>query len=430
MTTSSPNQQSGATCTEPTIQSSFPTWFQNLQEAAQTTYENLPRPSRKNETWRFGNLKQLDFSDFRPAYEVDAGDIDVNIDGLETTSAQFVFANDDLVHAESDLPAGVICLPLADALIEHSDLVQQYLLKQEAKLGSAKYAALHTANLSNGLFVYVPKGIEVEHPIEAYHIVAGDHASIFPHTLIITEEHAKVSVVDYFISADNSTCLVVAMNDLISNDGSALNYVAVQNLNTTSKIIQIGSTNVNRDARAKSFVANLGAAWARNESYSTLNAPGAHSDMLSLNVPTGSQEYDQRTFQHHAAPHTYSDLLYKNALYGNGKTIFAGLINVDLGAHFTDAYQTCRNLMMSDNTEAHSMPGLQIHADQVKCSHGSTASAISDEEIFYLQARGIKADTARQLIARGFCIQVIERLEHPELEALVLRYLDAKFMNA
>ena len=149
--------------------------------------------------------------------------------------------------------------------------------------------------------------------------------------------------------------------------------------------------------------------------------------MLSLNIPAGEQKFDQRTFQHHAAPHTFSDLLYKNTLYDKSKTVFSGLITVDPGAHFTDAYQTCRNLLMDDTTEINSMPGLQISADQVKCSHGSTASAISDEEIFYLQARGIHPKKARQLIARGFCVEVIERIGNEALEALVLSYVDAKF---
>ena len=416
-----------------TVAIDAPEWFQTLQTLAWEKFQNTPAPTRKNETWRFGNLKQLDLDNFVPAAELDAGDIEMELNGLEDASAQFIFANDATVHAETDLPEGVICLPLEDALQSHSELIHQHLLKSEVKLGSEKYAALHAANLSNGLFVYVPKGVEVKKPIEAYHIVAGNNAAIFPHTLIITEDNAKVSVVDYFISsasdANDETQLVLAMNDLIATTGSQLNYLAIQNVNLNSKVIQIGSTLVDRDARAKSFVLNVGAAWARNESYSTLADKGAHSDMLSLNIPTGEQFFDQRTFQHHASPHTYSDLLYKNTLYGNSKTTFSGLIAVDEKAHYTDAYQTCRNLLMEDTTEANSMPGLQINADQVKCSHGSTASAISDEEIFYLQARGIAPKDARQLIARGFCVQVIERLENESLENLVLNYLDEKFKS-
>ena len=151
--------------------------------------------------------------------------------------------------------------------------------------------------------------------------------------------------------------------------------------------------------------------------------------MLSVSVPAREQEYDQRTFQHHVSPGAYSDLLYKNSLYDTSRTIFSGLIFVDEGAHRTDAYQTCRNLFMSEDAEANSMPGLEINADDVKCSHGSTSSAISDDEIFYLRARGIDPVRARQLIARGFSVEVIERLGDEKVEEMVLRFLDDKFAH-
>lgn len=413
--------------TTPTYLNGAPAWFQQAQSDAWERYLALPTPNRTNETWRFSNLKQLDFSEFDPAAFADSADIDLRIDGLEHSSAQFIFANDSLVYAEADLPDGVICLPLEDALQQHPELVKTYFMKGENKLGSAKYAALHLANLSCGLFIYVPKGIEIERPIEIYHVIAGDQLAIYPHTLIVTEECAKVTVVDYFKSADNSKGFSIAVNDLIAGPGSKLNYACIQDLNLDSKMIQINHTEVGRDAHAKSFSLNLGCSWLRSEYDSTLNAAGAHSDMLSISIPSGEQQFDQRTFQNHAAPHTYSDLLYKNTLYDKAKTIFSGLISVAPGAHYTDAYQTCRNLLMHDSTEANSMPGLQINADQVKCSHGSTSAAISDEEIFYLQARGIHADSARQLIARGFSIEVLERLENEELEALILSYIDQKF---
>lgn len=417
------------TAEQPALLSDAPQWFLDAQTAAWQTYLQTPAPSRKMETWRFGELKQLDFDAFTPAAFADSEDIDVQISGLDDTSAQFIFANDSLVHAEADLPEGVICLPLEDALQSHSDLVEQYFMKEETKLGSAKYAALHKAHLSNGLFVYVPKGVEVEKPIEVYHIIAGENCAIFPHTLIITEDNAKVTVIDYFKSANESAGLCLAVNDLIAGVGSQLNYSAIQDLNLSSKMIQINNTTADRDANAKAFTLNVGSAWARNESFSLLSGKGGNSDMLSINIPAGEQKFDQRTFQHHAAAHTTSNLLYKNTLYGKSKTVFSGLITVDPGAHFTDAYQTCRNLLMDDTTEANSMPGLQISADQVKCSHGSTASAISDEEIFYLQARGIHPRKARQLIARGFSVEVVERLENEALEALVLSYIDAKFAS-
>ena len=194
-------------------------------------------------------------------------------------------------------------------------------------------------------------------------------------------------------------------------------------------MIQVNETGVSKDAAAIGFILNTGAAWARNESLSRLEGEGARSDMLSVSVPAREQEYDQRTFQHHVSPGAYSDLLYKNSLYDESRTIFSGLIFVDEGAHRTDAYQTCRNLFMSEDAEANSMPGLEINADDVKCSHGSTSSQISEEEIFYLRARGIDPVRARQLIARGFSVEVIERLGDEKVEEMVLRFLDDKFAH-
>ena len=156
----------------------------------------------------------------------------------------------------------------------------------------------------------------------------------------------------------------------------------------------------------------------------------AKSEILSVSLPTTSQEYDQRTFQHHGARDTFSDLLFKNTLFGKAKTIFSGLIFVDEGAHGTDAYQTCRNLMMTDDCEAHSMPGLEINADDVKCSHGSTSARVSDEEIFYLMARGISSKQARSLVAQGFSIEAIEKLEDEQLETLAVEVVARKFATA
>jgi Fe-S cluster assembly protein SufD len=148
--------------------------------------------------------------------------------------------------------------------------------------------------------------------------------------------------------------------------------------------------------------------------------------MRAVSIPAREQEYDQRTFQHHVSPGACSDLLFKNSLYDHAKPMFSGLIFVDEGAHHTDAYQTCRNLLMSDTSEANSMPGLEINADQVKCSHGSTSSQISDDEIFYLRARGIDPSRARQLIALGFSIEAFERLGHADLETFLLTFIEQK----
>jgi Fe-S cluster assembly protein SufD len=406
----------------------LPAWFAARQQSAWQRFLATPAPKRGDEAWRFSSIKQLDFSSFQKAPASGVNELIARSTGLESSAAKLVFVNDELVHVESHLPEGVICLPLAEALVSHSDLVQAHFMKQETRLGSAKFAALHEASLTNGLFVHVSDKVQVEGTIEAHHWITGENTVIFPHTLIVTGKSSKVRVVDVFRSAEEfQPGLAIAFNDLCAGQNSKLDYIAVQDFNEVSRVVQINETATFRDASAIGFILNTGASWARNESLSRLEGPGSRSDMLSVSIPANEQEYDQRTFQHHVSEGAYSDLLYKNSLYDESRTIFSGLIFVDKDAHHTDAYQTCRNLLMSDTCEANSMPGLEINADQVKCSHGSTSSQISDEEIFYLRARGISPVRARQLIARGFSVDVLERLKNEAVEELILKFIDEKF---
>ncbi len=414
----------------PETPSTFPTWLAERRRAAWLRFLETPAPKRGDEPWRFASLKQLDFSDYSRKDATSANLCVGQSIGLEAPTAKFVFVNDTLVHSDSKLPSSVVCLPFDEAVVSHSDLVRAHFMKQEPRLGSAKFAALHEANVSSGLFIHVPDNVEVEGAIEVHHWIEGAGTAIFPHTLIVTGANARVRVIDVFHSADEtSPGLAIAVNDLIAGPGSKLDYVAIQDFNESSKVIQINETSVSRDASAIGFILNTGGSWVRNESLSRLEGEGGRSDMLSVSIPAHGQEYDQRTFQHHVKPGAASDLLYKNSLYDKSRTIFSGLIFVDEGAHRTDAYQTCRNLFMSDDAEANSMPGLEINADDVKCSHGSTSSQISEEEIFYLRARGIDPGRARQLIARGFSVEVVERIGHEPTEELVLKFIDEKYTH-
>jgi Fe-S cluster assembly protein SufD len=407
----------------------FPAWFASTQEAAWTSFQQTAAPKRGDEPWRFSSLKELDFSaTTRAEFLGEASELIQRSKGLEQFSAKFVFVNDGFALAINHLPKGVICMPLAEALLSHSELVEQYFMRHPATLGSKKFTDLHTAHLSNGMFIHVPAGVVVEHPIEIFHWVQGQHQATFPHTLIVAGEKAQVRVIETFQSInERDATWTIAVNDLIAEKGANLQYSVVQALNAESKIISVNASEISASAVATSFQLHTGAAWARSESICRLLGEESRSYMFAVSVPSHEQEYDLRTFQHHVSPGAYSDLLYKNSLYDESRTIFSGLIFVDEGAHRTDAYQTCRNLLMSNACEANSMPGLEINADDVKCSHGSTSSQISEEEIFYLRARGIHSDTARQLIARGFSIEVISRLDHEASEAYILRMLDEKF---
>jgi len=379
-------------------------------------------PGPKDELWRFASIRKMGLENFGPALPVGVK--------IEAAADQAYFVNNH-THTEPtvdpELAAkGVIVASIEKASTDHGELLRRFFLAQEAPLGSEKFRDLHAANEQSGVFVFVPKGVEIDKPIQVNHLI-GEGAS-YPHTLVVAEANAKVTVIDRFSSIESDDAsLTIGVFDLYAAEGAKINYLRSQTLSLTSRSIAIGTTLAEKNADVKSLLVNLGSGWARNEHVSHLNGDGANSDMLSVTVPTGDQEFDQRTFQHHHAQHTTSDLLFKNALYDKSKSVFGGLILVDEGAHHTDSYQTCRNLLLSDDAEAHSMPGLEINADQVMCSHGSTSGQIGDDQIFYFQARGIHEDTARQLIALGFTLEVLDKISDDNILAEATETLQAKF---
>jgi Fe-S cluster assembly protein SufD len=410
----------------PPVQGNWPDWFHNDQKTAWDLFQTLPSPARTDEPWRFANLKATDLNPFHEAGSVrNAASLVSRSTGWEGLSGKLVFGNDALLHAESSgLPAGVLLLPLDQAASDHAELIRAHFMTAEPRLGSRKFAALHRAKLRTGAFVFVPKGVSVEKPIEIWHWVEGDHAAIFPHTLIVLEEGASATVIDRFASSGDEPSLAIAVNDLTLGQGAKLTYSGVQDWSDKTTAFHINATEVAREATSTALQMNLGGDYVRGESDSHLLGEGSRSVMLSINPATGGREIDQRTFQDHYAPRATSDLLYHNTLSDTSRTIFAGLIKVGEKAHETDAYQKVRNLMLSDEAEANSMPGLEILADNVRCTHGATSGELNEDELFYMMARGIPPKQAAQLIVRGFLGSVLERLDHPSLQEHLGSILD------
>jgi len=385
-------------------------------------------PKRNDEPWRFANLKALDLSEFQPAPPVkDKAFLIARSKGLTDLAAKMIFANDEVIHRDvTALPAGVLLLPFEQAASEHEDLFRKHFMTSDVRLGSKKFAALHRARLQSGAFVHVPKGVVIESPIEIWHWVEGVNATILPHTLIVLGEGASATVIDRFVSSRDERSLALAVNDLTLGQGARLSYIGVQEWNDQTTAFHINTTEVEKEGVSTALQMNLGGAYIRGESDSHLLGEGSRSVMLSINPATGNREIDQRTFQDHFAPRATSDLLYHNALADSSRTIFAGLIKVEEHAHETDAYQKVRNLMLSDEAEANSMPGLEILADNVRCTHGATSGELNEDELFYMMARGIAPQQAAQLIVRGFFGTVLERLDNDFLKEHLGELLDRK----
>jgi Fe-S cluster assembly protein SufD len=420
----------------------LPQWFVDAQNEARKEFANEPYPSRKDELWRFSSVKNLDgvaaFSrpansgaaslsssealakgDARPTASVAKPALER---GFPEPAGRMVFVNDQLVSCElrddSLSDRGVLFLPLEQALKLRPDLLQEHFMAQPARLGSKKFAALHKASVSAGTVLYLPPGLAVDAPFEVFHIVTGENLALFPHTLIIADRESEVTFLDHFVSTEGQVRgFACGVNDLVLRPGSKLNYISVQNWSRQFVSLQVNSTIAEERSSAVNLSLNFGGRYSRLESVSRLAGAGSRSDMLAVSVGGADQEFDQRTLQDHLQPNTTSDLLYKNALSSNARTVFSGLIKVERGAHRTDAYQKVRNLLLSDEAEANSMPGLEILADDVRCTHGATSGQVEPEELFYLQSRGIPELKAKGLVVNGFLNEVVDRLSDDEIKA-------------
>ncbi len=401
--------------------SSAPAWWIERKRAAYSRFEALPLPGRTDEGWRFSNISGVTLGGYSPAQgSPQTSPKAPEALGVEP-AASLLFVDGQLaasVAVSWELTKkGVIVTTLLEGLSKHPELLKEHFMAQPQKLGSAKFAALHEAFVQDGAFVHVPRGVEIGKPIVVVHSMSGSGKAVFPHTLVIAEDGAHVTVVDQFVSTDESRQFACGANDLYAGHGAKITYAAAQCWSHETLSFQFNSTVVRRDARVQSLNLHLGGRQARHESLSQLQAPGGFSEMLAITVASGAREYDQRTLQIHQAPNTKSDLLYKNALLDKSRTIFSGLIIVDPDAQKTDAYQSNRNLMLSDDAESNSLPGLEIQANDVRCTHGATSARIDPEQEFYLKSRGIPPKAANELLIFGFFEEVLNRLESEELHA-------------
>ncbi|MDR1191622.1 MAG: Fe-S cluster assembly protein SufD [Verrucomicrobiales bacterium] len=412
-----------------------PEWWVAGQRAARARFAALPMPARKDEDWRFANVRELDLAPWAEAVTagVAAGERErLLADSVAAfdTAGRAVFGNDELLAFDAGVDLakqGVIFEPLTVALARHSDLLQKYFMTLPVMLGSQKFAALHQARCRDGMLLHVPRGAKVALPLTVWHWLGGMRGAVFPHTLVVADEGSEVTLVEFYRSLDERAGLNVSVADLFVGAGARVNYLCAQAWNENTLSFQLGATSVARAGAAKTLTVNLGGKFVRTESHSRLADPGARSEMLGLCVGHGRQEYDQRTLQDHLAPGTWSDLLYKNVLNHSAKTIFEGLIKVGPGAQQTDAYQTNRNLLLSGDAEADSMPGLEIANDDVKCSHGASTGQIGREELFYLLQRGIPRHEAHRLVAAGFTEEALARFGNEGVSGQLRGMIAEKF---
>ena len=415
-----------------------PEWLREMRLGAWRRYEGMPVPSRKEEEWRRTDLSLLDL----PAVTPFAGP-EAAAPRLEDLPAELRSALDNnqgrgglLVHHNSsgryrslspELAArGVILADLDSAVKEHPDLVRRHLGARVAP-EEGKFTALHYAFWSGGAFVYVPRNVEVGLPLQAMTWADRAGLAVMPHTLIVLEEGASLVFVDESASPqEQGPALANGVTELSLAPGSRLQYVALQRWGRSVYNFSSQRAALRRDVSMSSLSVVLGSRMTKSWIDSRLVEPGANVAMVGIMFADGNQRFHHHTLQDHQAPSTTSDLLFKAALTDHARSEYSGLIRVHKDAQKTDAYQANRNLALSENARADSMPKLEIEANDVRCTHGATVGPIDPEQLFYLMARGLPRQTAERMIVQGFFEPVLEKIPLEAVRERVREAVDAK----
>jgi Fe-S cluster assembly protein SufD len=366
-----------------------------LRERAAKRFEEIPMPVQKDKGWEFTSLEQFDLG----AYPAANG-------ATETAPAH----EPVVLPAEIELPEGVIAGPLAAAATEHPDLVDKHL--GSLVFDADKFSAQNSALWEDGAFVYVPAGVRVAEPIVLSAVQGTANTALHWRSLIVIEQGAEATVVEQYMSgADDLEAYFNPVTELIVGEGAKLEYLCVQDLSERSWILGTQRASVGRDASLHWIGLGFGSGQGKLRMETDITGRGATARVTGAYVGHGNQHIDYDTTQEHAAPDTVSDLAFRGILRDRATSVWSGMIKVDPGAQRTDAFQESRNLLLSDGSHADAIPGLEIEANDVRCTHAATVSKIDEGQVFYLMSRGLPRADAERLLVGGFLEVIAARLE-------------------
>lgn len=397
-----------------------PSWLVDRRRTAFGQFLASSWPSLRDEEWRRTDIRALKLANFTPPAlqapsEAARDAIAPAYEALSNLYGTGFEQIDGAVNRRADaarLPAGVVFADLATAAREHPELLRKYLLTEAVATGDDVFAALHGAFWSGGVLLYVPKGVRVEVPLFQLVGLSAEGAVDLNHTLIVLEDGAEAIFVQESVSRmrDGKPALHVGAVELIVGQGANLQFINIQNWDDETWHLSRERALVSRDASLQWTVGGLGSRLAKVNQEVALTGPGGRAQVNGVMFTTGRQHLAYFTRQDHQAPHTTSDLLYKGGLQDRSRVVWRGMIRVEKDAQQTDAYQKNDNLILADSARADSIPGLEIEANDVRCTHGATAGRVDDDMIFYLQARGVPRAEAVRLIVEGFFANVYDRI--------------------
>ena len=393
-----------------------PKLLQELRQRGREGFAALGLPNRRQEEWRFTRLKGIEDEIFA-APDVVAASIDIS--PLRLSDAHLLVFVDGIFSPDvsdfSDLPDGVVVSNLVLATASESEAVSKHL-GSLAELERHPFAALNTALVADGAFIHLPAGVELERPIQLVFVSGSEGRSTLsaPRILIVAETASRATVVEQHLG-DGGASLSCPVSEIVLAKDALLDHVVVQEEEVSAYHLAVRQIRLAAGGRYSGQTVSLGGALARTDIDVILDGEGATASLDGLYLVDGAQQADTHLTVRHARPNCESHQLYKGILAGSSRAVFNGRIIVDQDAQKTDANQANRNLLLSDNATVHSNPQLEIFADDVRCTHGSTVGRLDEEAIFYLRSRGIARDEAIRLLTLAFAGEVLERLPVDEL---------------
>jgi len=392
-----------------------PAWLTARRERAVSLTDSLPLPSfRGNPGWEFTSLKSLDLDRYLTP-EAEAADVDIaGLGVFEAPAGAVALEQVDHVFADplEPAPSGALVMSLSAAVAQHPELVQQHFGSIVST--DDQFVARNEAGWQGGAFVYVPRGVVLETPIVVTVVQSQPRTTLHWRTLVVLEEGARAEVWEQYVSADscaNGDALLNAVTELSVGQNANLRYVCAQGLSEKSWIFGSQRCVVDRDGTVDWIALGFGAGNGRVAMDTQLAGRGADAKVTGAYATHGRQHLDYATTQEHAAANTTSDLAFRGILDGRSSTVWSGMIKVDPGAQQIDAFQESRNLLLTKTAHADSIPGLEILANDVRCTHAAAIAQIDPEQLYYLRSRGLSLEDAKRLVIEGFLEATVERFE-------------------
>jgi len=404
-----------------------PELLQDLRQRGRESFAALGLPSRRQEEWRFTQLKGIEEESFQPP-DVVASSIDVSPwrfnDAYLLVFVDGIYSPD--ISEVLDLPDGVVVSNLVLATASESKAVSEHL-GSLAGLERHPFAALNTALVADGAFIHLPEGVELERPIQLVFVSGSEGRSTVnaPRILIVAEAASRATVVEQYLG-DGGASLSCPVSEIVLAEDAVLNHVVVQEEEISAHHLAVRQVKLATNSRYSAQTISLGGALARTDIGVVLDGEGAEASLDGLYLVDGAQQADTHLTVRHARPNCNSFQLYKGVLAGSSRAVFNGRIIVDQDAQKTDANQSNRNLLLSDDATVHSNPQLEIFADDVRCTHGSTVGRLDEEAVFYLRSRGIGRDEAIRLLTLAFAGEVLERVPVEELRGRLEHVIAAR----